>query len=377
MSEYQYIAFRAIDAPVSKQNLKFMHQQSSRAEITPRSFDNEYHFGDFGGDAEEMLRRGYDFHLHYANFGIRKLMIRLPHGLPDPKAAAPYLEEESLSFVKDKRGPGGILRIDPYSESGELDELWDLDDYLDNLLPLRAEILEGDLRPLYLAHLVVAGDDNHDPEETQEGPVPAGLGKVSAAQRTLAEFYGLGNALMAAAAQNSPALPTKKDSESRYAAWLQRQPEATKNTWLAQLLANPESAARREILAEFQKSRSVPSWPTARSDRTIAELRTAAEEVQSQKNQRDAEKALRQRTKKLAAMAADPTPTLRETERLVMQRSTASYEQIAGLLVDLREALAGSPQSSLAEEQARKLTTQNPTLKMLTGQLRRKGFLKK
>ena len=35
MSEYQYVLFRAIDGPVSPKNLEYMHQQSSRAEITP------------------------------------------------------------------------------------------------------------------------------------------------------------------------------------------------------------------------------------------------------------------------------------------------------------------------------------------------------
>ena len=79
MSEYQYVAFRATDGPVSVKNLEYMRRQSSRAEVTPWSFDNEYHFGDFRGNAEEMLRRGYDLHLHYANFGIRKLVIRLPN----------------------------------------------------------------------------------------------------------------------------------------------------------------------------------------------------------------------------------------------------------------------------------------------------------
>src|SRR5260370_36479300 len=133
MSEYQIIAFRAIDGPVREKDLEFMHRQSSRAEITPWSFDNEYHFGDFRGNAEEMLRRGYDFHLHYANFGTRKLMIRLPHGLPDAQAAAPYFEDESLSFAKDKRGPGGILRIEPFYEAGELDDLWEMDDCLERL----------------------------------------------------------------------------------------------------------------------------------------------------------------------------------------------------------------------------------------------------
>src|SRR6266550_2145969 len=83
MSEHQYVAFRAVDGPVSEKNLEYMRRQSSRAEISPWAFENEYHYGDFGGNAEEMLRRGYDVHLHYANFGIRKLLIRLPHGLPD------------------------------------------------------------------------------------------------------------------------------------------------------------------------------------------------------------------------------------------------------------------------------------------------------
>jgi hypothetical protein len=160
MSEYQYIAFRAIDGPVDPKNLEYMHRQSSRAKITPWSFENEYHYGDFRGDAIEMLRRGYDIHLHYANFGIRKLSIRFPHGLPNPHATKPYFGEESLQFVQDKKGPCGCLVIDPYFEAGELDELWDIGDLLDRLVPLRAEILEGDLRPLYLAHLAVAGDCN-------------------------------------------------------------------------------------------------------------------------------------------------------------------------------------------------------------------------
>jgi len=73
MSEYQYVAFRAVDRPVSSKNLAYMNQQSTRAEITPWSFTNEYHYGDFGGNYKEMLRRGYDIYLHYASFGTRDL----------------------------------------------------------------------------------------------------------------------------------------------------------------------------------------------------------------------------------------------------------------------------------------------------------------
>jgi hypothetical protein len=377
MSEYQRIAFRAIDGPVSEANLEYMRQQSSRAEITPWSFDNEYHFGDFGGDAVEMLRRGYDFHVHYANFGIRNLLIRLPDGLPDVKAAEPYLGEDSLQFSHDKKGPGGVLSVEPFYEAGELEELWELDAVIDRLLPLRAEILAGDLRPLYLAHLAVALDGNHDPEETKEAPVPAGLNKLTDAQRALAKFYDLSDSLIAAAAQGCPSLAAQVDAQNQYAEWLQEQPEATKDKWLLQWLSDPDSTVRREVLAGFQKSRRAPLWPSVRRDRTMAELTTSATKVHDQSARKAAEQATRKRAKNLADMAADPAPTLRETERLVNQRSTEAYQQIATLLADLREALAGSEQSELAEQQARKLKDKNPTLRLLTTELRHKGFVPK
>jgi hypothetical protein len=377
MSEYQYIGFRAIDGPVSEKNLEFMRSQSSRAEITPRSFDNEYHFGDFHGDAVEMPRRGYDIHLHYANFGVRTLMIRLPHGLPDAAAALPYLVKHSLEFKKDKQGPGGILCIEPFFEPGDLEDLWDLEALFERLLPLRAEILDGDLRPLYLAHLAVASDSNHDPEEEKDAPVPAGLSKLTDAQHAMAELYSLSKALLAAAARDSPPLSKQTTAGSQYEAWLQRQPEATRAAWLAQLLADPHSAVRREMLAEYRKSERRSSWPTVSVDRTIAELQATAEGIHRKQQREDAERAARARAKQLAAMATDPTPTLRETEKLVKQRSTHAYAEIATLLADLRESLASSPQADLAEQQARKLKRDHPTLHHLTAELRRKGFVKK
>src|SRR4029077_1872720 len=113
-----------------------------------------------------------------------------PHGLPDPKVTKPYLDD-ALQFVKDKSGEGGILSFDPFYEPDDLEELWNLSELIERLVPLRAEIADGDLRPLYLAHLAIALDGNHDPAETEEAPVPAGLGELSPAQLALAELYGL------------------------------------------------------------------------------------------------------------------------------------------------------------------------------------------
>jgi hypothetical protein len=377
MSEYQYVAFRAIDAPVSETNLQFMHKQSTRADITAWSFDNEYHFGDFHGNAAEMLRRGYDFYFHYANYGTRTLMFRLPNGLLDAAAAEPYFDGESLYFTKDKQGSGGVLGVDPAYDAGSFDDLLEPEGMIERLLPLRAEILEGDLRPLYLAHLAVASDMNHDPEEADDVPIPAGLNKLTRAQRAMCEFYGISDALIAAAARNSPPLPAGTDSGKDYAAWLARQPEAVKNGWLNQLMLDRNAPVRAEMLAEFQKSQTTKSWPTSRAGRSVAQMQTEAEDIQIETDRKEAEAGAVKRAKMLRGMAADPMKTVRETDQLVQVRSGDNYHRIAMLLADLREALAGTDQAALPEQQARLLKQKYPTLNLLTKELREQGFLKK
>ena len=377
MSEFQYVGFRAIDQPVSEKNLEFMRQQSSRAEITRWSFDNEYNFGDFRGNAFEMLRRGYDIQLHYANFGVRTLRIRFPQGLPDTKSFQAYEDDDALQFVKDKQGPGGFLIIEPFIESGELTDLWDLDELLERLVPLQREILDGDLRPLYLAHLAVARDGNHDPDETREGPVPAGLKKPSAAQLALAELYGLSESFMAAAALESSPLPDFADKQAQYQAWVAEQPEKLKRAGLGAGMEDPAAPVRAEVLAKYRSERSLPAWPTKESGRTLSELYVASEQIAEQLRERAAHKAARERAESLAQMAADPETTLKEVQRLVERRSGISYQQAARLLAAPREALAESKQANLAEKYALKLKNKNPTLRRLTSELRRQGFVPK
>ena len=207
--------------------------------------------------------------------------------------------------------------------------------------------------------------------------MPAGLSKLTAAQQALAELYGLSKALIAAAARDSPPLSKRGDVFSQYEAWLQHQPDATKTTWLARLMADPRSEVRQEMVAEFKRTEGSSCWPTVSVDRTIAELKTVAEGIHQKHKHAAAERAARQRAKKLADMAADPTKTLRETESLVKHRNSQAYAEIATLLADLRQALSGTAQADLAEQQARKLKQQNPTLHLLTSELRRKGFVKK
>jgi len=186
---------------------------------------------------------------------------------------------------------------------------------------------------------------------------------------------------MIAVAQGCPPLATgtrgRGDSQAEYLKWLQSRQIDEKDAWLAQLISDPDATVRRSILTEFHTGREVAAWPTVFLGRTIEELLAAERDVAEIEKRKADAKAERAKVKRLATIATKPEMILRETEALVKQRGSTAYEKIALLLAELREALAGTPQANLAEKQAEKLRSKNPTLKVLVGSLRRQGFLSK
>ena len=81
MSEYQYYEFQAIDRPLGEAEREALRALSSRARITAASFTNHYEWGDFKGDPRQLVERWFDLHLYLANWGTRRLMMRLPKRL--------------------------------------------------------------------------------------------------------------------------------------------------------------------------------------------------------------------------------------------------------------------------------------------------------
>ncbi|MFI6184196.1 hypothetical protein ACIA8R_52285 [Nonomuraea sp. NPDC051191] len=203
MSEYQYYEFLAIDRPLTGQQQAEVRALSTRAHMTPTSFTNEYHWGDFHGDPSRMVERYYDAHLYLANWGTHRVMLRPPKAVLDPKQAGRYCVGEQVSAWTS----GGHLVLDFTSEAEE--EYWedDVERSLSAIVGIRAELAAGDLRPLYLAWLSAYGawerdEDAFDYEEEEElePPVTPGLGSLGAPQRSLAGFLRLDDDLLAAAA---------------------------------------------------------------------------------------------------------------------------------------------------------------------------------
>ena len=78
VGEYQYYEFLAVDRPLKADQLDALRALSTRAEITSTTFVNTYHWGDFRGDPRALMEGYFDAFLYTANWGTRRLMVRLP-----------------------------------------------------------------------------------------------------------------------------------------------------------------------------------------------------------------------------------------------------------------------------------------------------------
>ena len=90
MSEYQCYEFVALDRPLSARQMAELRAISTRAEISPTRFWNEYQWGDLKADPAKLMERYFDAHLYFANWGTHRLMLRMPKARVDLKAVKRY-----------------------------------------------------------------------------------------------------------------------------------------------------------------------------------------------------------------------------------------------------------------------------------------------
>lgn len=145
MSEYQYYEFQAVDRALTQEQISEMRAYSSRAQITPSRFVNVYNWGDFKGDPDRWMEKYFDAFLYLANWGSRWFMLRLPKKLLDQQVTALYCAGESFSCRQ--KADTVILSF----RSEEEDYEWaEGDGWLASLSPIRADLMRGDHRALYL-----------------------------------------------------------------------------------------------------------------------------------------------------------------------------------------------------------------------------------
>jgi hypothetical protein len=276
MSEHQYYEFQAVDRPLTAREIEELERVSSRAEITSTSFINEYNYGDFRGDPHKLVAKYFDAFVYHANWGTHRFIVRVPIATLPLAEAKPYAADRTLKITKPRSYL--ILDFESNDESGD----WEYQsiDWMKKLLPLRADLMRCDLRPLYIGWLaaVVTGSVK---DEAREPPVPPGMKNLSASQRALATFLFVDDKLLkVAAAGSGTAEPVAEPSAADWKKWISALPVTAKNESLLRVVngEGPQLAAElnTKFLAARRRARGKPPTSPSQSGRTAGELFSAA-----------------------------------------------------------------------------------------------------
>lgn len=333
MSEYQYYEWQTIDRPLTTSEQREVDGLSSHMDVvTSTQAIVTYSWGDFKHDPEKVLLKYFDAFLYDSNFGMRRLMFRLPKNLVDVSSIQPYLFEDQIML--EEHGKYFILEIQ-VSEDSDFFEWVESEGVLGQLTPLREQLLQGDMRMLYFAWLKVVS--MYDPEEMEgelEPPVPAGLKKLNASLQAFAEFFEIDSHLItaaAAASKNAVSSPGP-DLESAIAKLTRSESDAH----LLQIVRGEPGAVLSLKKHLGQLSGGKP--PTqSQSTRTAGELFEQAGKIEMAVKRKAREEAERKRIQRLEKLSQEEETHWAYVEKLLEQKRGKTYDEATKLLAELRD----------------------------------------
>lgn len=339
MSEYQYYEFLAVDTALDAAQMQQLRGLSTRAHITPTGFVNTYQWGDFRGNPRRLMEQYFDAFLYLANWGTRRLMLRLPNRLLDLPTAQQYCP---TAWAKKNH-----VIIELAYESDDGGE-WDDEDghgKLASIISARADLAAGDLRLLYLAWLHAVSTGELDDDQI-EPPVPANLATLNAPLRSLVDFIHLDQDLLAVAAQASPRQKQAKPTQAQLASWVQNLPTKDKDAAILRVMRGEDMHLRAELLRRYH-GEPAPSRQ-AGSGRTVAELLDAAQTHRRKREGLEAQEreqvrvraerdAAAERDRRLDALAAEGENAWVRVTQLIETKKTSEYDAAVDLLRELHE----------------------------------------
>lgn len=348
MSEYQYYEFAAIDQPLTRADMTKLRAVSTRAEITPTGFVNHYEWGDLKADPADWMRRYFDAFVYTANWCSCRLALRVPLKTFTKSELKPFATRHSLRI----EASDGHWIIDWSLDESEDYDRFGVDDgngWMRRLVPLRDELLRGDLRPLYLGWLAAAaggelGDGALEPE------VPPGLSKLSPPQQALVEFLEIDPEMLAAAAAGS-ARVSKVDSAqaARMDAWLNEWSRDEMAVVLKLMAEGQGREAERQVRsrhAAWLKAQR-PSSTSSALRRSVGELRELGKSTSGVRLEREAKERAKQDAERrqqheayLRLLMADVDKRWAAIDAHVQRGSASGYEQAVRGLKELAEGYA-------------------------------------
>jgi hypothetical protein len=335
MSEYQYYEFQAIDRPLTVQEQAEINQLSSRVQLTPNRAVFLYNYGDFRHSPEKVLTKYFDMMFYIANWGTWQLMFRFPKALVDPNWFQPYELPDIITITQTSEYV--ILDI-VVNEEGGIDGWVEGEVWLPQLLPLRDDLLQGDLRLLYLVWLRMApflgeGGEEADPVEP---PLPANLKQLSQPLQAFIELVEIDCDLVAAAAQISP--DDRTSSAKSLENFLPALSEHEKQEFLLKLLRG-ETHVNRQLINRLRElvgtERSTPKFIPGK--RRFSELTELADRLGREREQNEQNAARKKRIAELEKLAPKAAKTWERAIELIGLKQAKSYDEAISLLIDLRD----------------------------------------
>jgi hypothetical protein len=338
MSEYQYYDFRSIDRPLTREERKEITSLSSRADVTSSQAKFVYHYGDFRGDAEELMITHFDMMLYVANWGSRRLIFRIPSSLVDITQLDAFFISEEIDFWLSKDKQYIILDLNFNDEDGCGDWI-EGDGLLDELIDLREELIQGDFRILYLAWLEASKRalERHDIyEDTFEPPVPNGLKQLSDAQKAYIEFLNIDKGMVAVASQRSGEL---EDEAIDIEQLIDDIPEEKKYEFLVRLSRGEQNLST--IFNRYIYDSTTPNQPQKTEDKTerrdISSLLSLAEIWHKKEKEKKSKQQEIAREKRLELLAKNRDRVWEKIYKLIDEVNGTAYDKAVEQLKELRE----------------------------------------
>ncbi|MCP4639081.1 MAG: hypothetical protein GY851_01535 [bacterium] len=346
MSEYQYYEFRAIDRPLTDDQMGTLRDYSSRADITPTSFVNEYNWGNFKGDPCEWMEKYFDAFLYMTNWGVRWFMFRVPDGVLDPDSVPDCFSGEYFSCYEANGHHVLSFYVDDASSEWVEETGW-----LSSLIQLRSDVMNGDHRCLYLGWLRAVQMGEYD-DDTREDLVPPGLKELTPSLEALAEFFDIDSDLITVAAEASPGGDSRGASTEDIGKWVAALSGAERDTLLTRLVAGDEphlsAVLRRRAVSEVCGEADTSSGAGGGQGRRAADLVERAEAITLARKDRlareRAEEQVRReqasaeaRRRYLASLVGREEDVWRDIEAHIATRQPRRYDEAVQLLKDLRE----------------------------------------
>jgi hypothetical protein len=357
MSEYQYYEFQAIDRRLDAMEMRELRACSSRAQITPTCFVNEYSFGSFKGNADAWMEKYFDAYLYLANWGTHELQLRVPSSLLPMKTAELYCPDRCAS-VREKSGNLILTFISEEEGGGEWVEGGGL---LSSLIAVRDDLMRGDLRALYLGWLLSVQSGELD-DGSLEPPVPANLRNLTPSLSSLADFLRIDLDLIEVAAEASPGHNLESPDRAAMVAWVASLTAAEKDDVFVRVKEGGAADVARELCSRFNRQTAVSAveQPRRTVGHLLAAAATHAENRRLEQNRQAAlEKAERERQAALArekhlhSIAGRVPEIWRQIEELIATKQSKSYDLAVQHLSDLRElAKRGGNETAFAKRVA-------------------------